>query len=274
LTNPFAVAQNIKRGYKQLEKLDYEKAKELFEKITEESPDDVGAHFGLAMVYADNNSGYFDIVEAWYHIHAMKENISRLTQEEIEVIGEYFINTEVRRTSRPVKKKIDIAIEAVEAKLIKYVREENNLDIAYRVLEKFPDFRHYDNIIHIRNQLEFRKYEKQNTLAGYVEFITNFPQAAQIDKAKKHIYKLAFQAAKSKNTVAAYNQYLNEYPESEYYQTAIKHRNAAAFAKVKQVNTIQAYEDFIAKYPNALEISEARVIQQNLLYQQAKRLHW
>ena len=77
--------------------------------------------------------------------------------------------------ARPVKKKIEYAVETIEAKLIKYIREENNLDLVYEVIKKFPEFRYYDNVIHIRNQLEFRKYEKQNTLEGYLEFIQKFP---------------------------------------------------------------------------------------------------
>ncbi len=126
----------------------------------------------------------------------------------MNIIGEYFQNTETRIRNIPVKKKIDYAIETVEAKLIKYVREENNLDLVYEVLEKFPDYKYHDNVMHIRNQLEFRKYEKQNTLEGYLEFIQKFPDAAQIDKAKRYRNKLAYDKAVQTNTVEAYKEYM------------------------------------------------------------------
>lgn len=202
----------------------------------------------------------------------MKTNIDKLTPEEIEFIGEYFLNTEVRHISRPVKKKIEYALETIEAKLIKYVREENNLDIVYQVIEKFPDFRHYDNVIHIRNQLEFRKYEKANKLEGYEEFMKKFPDAAQFDKAVKYRNKLTFENVCQVNTVEAYQDFIKKYPQALEVNLAIKKLNAAAFERAKQKNTIAAFDEFMTEYPDALEISEARTIQKQLLYEYAKKI--
>jgi hypothetical protein len=167
---------------------------------------------------------------------------------------------------------MEIATDAIEARLIKYIREENDLDAVYEVLERYPDFPHYDNVVHIRNQFEFRKYEKQNTLAGYQEFLAEFPDAAQKDKAIRSINQIAFDKSKSENTVEGYNNYIANYPESENLQAAIKLRNAAAYAQASNLNTLAAYEEFIENYPEALEIADAKTHQQNLLYEQAKRI--
>lgn len=264
--------QNIKKGFKSLEKKDYEKAKEAFAKAVSDEHENVGANFGMALVLADDESPYFNIIDSWQYVERIEGRTNELSQEDIELIGEYFMNTEVRRTSRPVKKKIEIAMEAMEARLIKYIREENNLDAVYEVLNRYPNFRHYDNVIHIRNQFEYRKYEKQNTLEGYKEFITKFPDAAQVDKANRQINKLSFERAKSQNTVSAYTNYITSFPESEYIQAAIKLRNAAAFAEAKRINTLGAYDNFIQSYPDALEIAEAKSRQQAILYEKAKRV--
>lgn len=265
-------AQNAKKGFKSLEKGEHEKAKEIFEKSLSANKNDVAANFGMAMILADDKSKYFDIIEAWAYILNVQGKTSALSQEEIEYIGEYFSNTEVRRTSRPVKKKIAIAIEAVEDRLIKYVREENKLEAVYAVLDKYPDFKYYDNVIHIRNQFEYRKYEKINTLAGFEEFISKFPDAAQVPKAENHRNRLAFEDIKDKDQVAAYNKYILDYPNSEYVQAAIKLRNAAAFAEAKRVHTLAAYNDFVEQYPNALEINEAKKFQKQLMYEKAKQV--
>ena len=265
-------AQNSKKGYKLLEKADYERSREEFTDVLEENQQNPAALFGLSLILADEKSPYFDLIGAWEYGTAVKTNIDKLTPEEIEFIGEYFLNTEVRHISRPVKKKIEYALETIEAKLIKYVREENNLDIVYQVIEKFPDFRHYDNVIHIRNQLEFRKYEKANKLEGYEEFMQKFPDAAQFDKAVKYRNKLTFENVCQVNTVEAYQDFIKKYPQALEVNLAIKKLNAAAFERAKQKNTIAAFDEFMAEYPDALEISEARTIQKQLLYEYAKKI--
>jgi tetratricopeptide (TPR) repeat protein len=264
--------QNIKRGYKLLEKADYEKSWGLFKDAVSENSQNPAGLFGLALILADTNSSYYNLIGAWEYASKLKPNIERLTPEELEFIGEYFLNTETRHINRPVKKKIEYAIETIEAKLIKYIREENNLDIVYKVIDKFPEFRYYENVIHIRNQLEFRKYEKQNKLEGYLEFIKKFPEAAQIEKAVRYRDKLAFDNACLINTVEAYRGFMKMYPEASENNMAIKKLYAVAFQKAKQVNTIQAFDEFMTEYPDALEISDAKLIQKQLLYEYAKKI--
>lgn len=265
-------AQNIKRGFKLLEKADHVKAIELFRGALSENKDQPAALLGIALIMADDSSSFFDLPAAWKYTGQLKSNLDKLTEDEIEFIGEYFYNTETRHIPRPVKKKIEYAVETIEAKLIKYIREENNLDLVYRVLNEFPDFKHYDNVIHIRNQLEFRKYEKQNQLKGYLEFIEKFPEAAQIDKAKRYRNQLAFEQACRINTVEAYKDFMNNYPEAVENNSAIKRLYAVAFEKARQLNTIKAFDDFISEYPEALEIAEAKLIQKQLLYEYAKKI--
>ena len=265
-------AQNVKKGYKSLEKGEYLKAKEVFAKNLSENKDHVASNFGMAMVLADEKSTEFNIVDAWEYIVAIQGKTSELNQDEIEILGEYFLATEERKTSRPVKKKLDIAIEAVESRLIKYIREENDLDAVYAVLEKYPDYRFYDNVVHIRNQFEYRKYENTNTMAAYSEFIDKFPDAAQVPKARQNQHKMAFEEAKASNTVVNYNKYIKDYPDSKYLSQAMKMRNEAAFTEAKTKNTLEAYERFIWLYPDALQIPEARKQQRELMYEKAKRI--
>lgn len=273
LTSFPLAAQNTKRGYKLLEKEEYDKAAEVFREALAENNTDPAALFGLTLVLADEKSPHFDLIKAWEQVRTLQQNLDKLTPEETEFIGEYFVNTEVRHISRPVKKKIEYALETIEAKLIKFIREENNLDLVYQVIEKFPDFRHYDNVIHIRNQLEFRKYEKLNQLEGYLEFIQKFPDAAQIDKAVKYRNKLSFEHACQVNTVEAYKAFMEKYPQASEVSTAIRRLHAVAFEGAKNKNTIAALDKFMSDYPEALEIAEARIIQKQLLYEYAKKIH-
>jgi hypothetical protein len=265
-------AQNTKRAFKLLEKAEFDKAYVLFKEAYSENKESPAALLGLTLLTADDSSSYFNLIDSWKYACSLNVNIEKLSTEELEFIGEYFYNTEKRHISRPVKKKIEYAIETVEAKLIKYVREENNLEIVYQVLKDFPDFKYYENVTHIRNQLEFRKYEKLNTLDGYLEFMKKFPDAAQIEKAIKNRNKLAFENADKLNTVESYKAFIKMYPDATEVNTATKRLNAVAFEKAKQLNTIQAFDNYMAEFPDALETSEARLIQKQLLYEYAKKI--
>ncbi|MCG8697578.1 MAG: hypothetical protein MI922_05950, partial [Bacteroidales bacterium] len=265
-------AQNVKRSFKSLEKKEYQKAKEMFLKNVAENKESVAANFGMALVLADDQSPYFNILDAWAYVEKIQGKTNKLTQDELEIIAEYFLNTEVRRTSRPVKHKIDIALQAMEDRLIKYIREERDLEAVYALLERYPNFKHYDNVIHIRNQFEFRVYEKQNTLKAYQEFIEKFPDAAQVPKAQKQIDKLAFEEIKKTNTLAVYNKYIREHPQSEHLQSAIKLRNAAAFKQAKVAHSVTGYDQFITTYPDALELAEAKKLRRQLLFEEATRI--
>jgi tetratricopeptide (TPR) repeat protein len=265
-------SQNAKKGFKYLEKLEYDKAKSVFDELFITDSQNPAVNLGLALIYSDDKSPFYNLVQGWSHCILLQENMGKMTQEDLEYIGEYFMNTEKRPSSRPVKKKIDYAVGIIESHLIKYVREENNLALTYEVIEKFPDFRYYGNVVHIRNQLEFRKYEKQNTLEGYIEFIERFPDAAQLEKAIAYRNRLAYEKACSVNTVEAYEDYMKEYPDAPEYTGAVKSRNALAFGNAKAINTLQGYEVFISRYPDAFEVAEAKVMQKQLLFEYAKTI--
>jgi len=265
-------AQNVGRGYRQLEKEDYLDARDKFRDDLQEAPDNPAANFGMALVYWFQDSPVKDIVEVWKYASNTRNNLNKLTTDDAEEVNEYFMESGFRRTSRSVKKKIKLTIEDMQAAFIKHIRQENDLELVYRVIDEFPDFKYYDNVIHIRNQLEFRKYEKQNTLAGYLEFIEKFPDAAQIQKAKNYRNELAYQEAEKINTLEAYEGYMKKFPDAKDYSKALKKRNALAYQKAENINTIDAFENFISSYPKALEVSEAQKKLKKLYYERAKNI--
>lgn len=266
-------AQNNKRGYKNLEKKDFDKAHDIFSDILIEDPNNVAAHFGLAVIYSNDDYLNSDYLEAWGHADFVEKNMDKLSKEDKEIISEYFINTEERRSSRPVEKKMALATEEMLDKLIRLVREGNDLQIVYNVIEEFPDFRYADNVVHIRNYLEFRNVEKQNTIEAYNRFISQFPDAAQVPQAIEQRNKLAFEQAKKENTVAAFNTFVENYGNSRYVHEAIRIRNNLAFQKAKRLNTIEAFEEFMNNYPDAVELLTAKKIQRQLIYERAKEVN-
>ncbi|MFW6226844.1 MAG: hypothetical protein ACOC31_01960, partial [Bacteroidota bacterium] len=267
-----AHSQNIKRAYKQLEKPDYEKADEFFKEILAEDNNHMAAHFGMALLYSNENFTKKDYLVSWEHADLVQNNISKISAEDQEIIAEYYTNTEERRSSRPVKKKMEISIEEMEDKLIRLVREGNDLQIVNQVIEQFPDFRYHQNAIHIRNYLEFRAAEKQNTVDAFHAFIHNYPDAAQVPLAIEKRNRLIFEEAKNKNSLEAIQEFINNYPQAKELSQALRIRNKLAFDQARQKNTVEAFENFINTFPEALEVMDAKLLQKDLIYQRAKRI--
>lgn len=265
-------AQNYKRAYKHLEKAEYAKAKEILDKISNELAENPTIFFGYMIIYADKLSSFYNPLEAYNYSRKLFEKIDLISKEDMDLIAEYFSNTETVKSSLPIKKKILHAIGTIESDLIKYLREENNIELIKEAIERFPDYKYYNNLIHIRNQYEFRKYEKLMTLEGFEEFLQKYPDAAQRDKAIKYRNKLAFERAMNIYTEEAFDEFIKKYPDADEYYEAIKMRNKLAFEKAKKLNTIEAMEAFKKKYPDALEIGEANNRIQKLLYEKAKSI--
>jgi len=264
--------QNTKRAYRSLEKNDLEKAYEQFNILVAESPKSPAARFGLVVLYSTKSSPYFDILKAKKNADIVLKEVDKMNEDDEEVVREYFMNTEERSSSRPPEKKMKLWIEQVESDLIKYIREENNLELANRVIEEFPELEHYDNVVHIRNHLEFRKAEKTNTIEAYNQFIETYPNAAQVPKAIKQRNALAFEKAKATNTVKALNEFIQQYPNAQEVNKARMTRNKIAFKNAERANTLAAIETFIETYPDALEVAEAKILQKQLVYEKAKKI--
>ncbi len=70
-------AQNSKKGFKFLEKAEYEKSAEVFKEVLKEKSDDPAASFGLAMIYGDEKSPLFNLVDSWDFALKCKSNLEK-----------------------------------------------------------------------------------------------------------------------------------------------------------------------------------------------------
>ncbi len=263
-------AQSSVRGFKSLEKGEYDKAIETFTKHIDSDSTSFAAHFGLALTLSAPKNPKPDYFLAWDHYARAKKFIDKLTPDENDFFKQFFFTRDNIRRSKPLQYNFDFEERAIEDRLIKFVREENSIDVAEHFLKVYPNSRYYENVMHIRNQLKFRLTEKANSIDAYNDFIKLYPEAAQIPKALRQRNLLAFNAAKKENTIAAYTNFVNDYPEADQYYDALKNRDQLSFDEAKRRNTIEAMEYFIKTCPKALQIMNARNILRKLLYEKAK----
>lgn len=258
------------RGFKSLEKGEYDKALETFTKYIDGDSASFAAHFGIALTYSAPKNPKADYFKAWDHYTKAKKYIDKLTSDENDFFKQFFTTRDPVRRSKPLLYNFDFEEKAIEDRLIKFVREENNIDVAEHFLNVYPNSRYYENVMHIRNHIKFRLTEKANTIEAYNEFIGKYPDAAQIPKATRERNILAFDVAVKENTIASYTKFVKEYPDADQYYEALKNRDQLSFEDAKMKNTIEAMENFIKTCPKALQIMNARNILRKLLYEKAK----
>ncbi len=261
------------RGFKSLEKGEFDKAIETFSKHLNDESESFSANFGLALTYSADKNPRADYFKAWDHYVIAKKYIDKLSTDENEFYKAFFGTRDPQRRSRPLLYNFDFEEKAIEEKLIKYVREENNVEVAEHFIQVYPNSKHYENVVHIRNQIKFRLAEKANTLDAYNNFIKQYPEAAQIPKANRARNVLAFNVAKKENTILAYTNFMKNYPESDQFYEALKNRDQLAFDDAKKKNTIESLELFLKTYPKALQIMNARTVLRKLLYEKAKQVN-
>lgn len=268
-----ALAQKAERGFKNLEKNDLPKAQESFQRVIAEDSTNCAALYGMSIVFSTDDNPGRDYFQAWDYFLLAKKNLKKLTEDDNVLLKEFFTLRDKERRNRTIQYNFDFEEKIIEDKLIKYVREENNLAVAEKFIAVYPNSRFYENVVHIRNHLEFRKAEKTNTLEAYNDFLNKYPQAAQVNEAIAARNELAYQKAKKANTVEALDEFLKNYPKAYHFYDAVKQRDQLAFDFAKKQNSIEAMEAFIVKYPNSLQIPTAKVIQRKLLYDKAKQVN-
>ncbi len=266
-------SQSSVKGYKYIEKSEFDKAVEAFNKHLKDDSTNSVSYFGLALALAGEDNVNHDYFKAWDSYQRANKYFSKITPEETEFMKQFFTVSDPRKRNKTVRFNYDTEEKLIEEKLIKYVREENNVDIAEHFIAVYPNSKYYENVVHIRNHIKFRTAEKANTFEAYDDFIKKYPNAAQMPKAINACYALAFEIAKKENTIAAYSKFVREYPKADQYFEALRNRDQLAFSDAKRKNTIESLESFIDTYPKALQIMNARNILRKLLYDKAKEVN-
>jgi hypothetical protein len=266
-------AQSSVRGFKSFEKGEFDKAIETFTKHIGDDSTSCAAYFGLALSYSTDTYASRDYFKAWDYYIKAKKYFDKLNEDERLFFKQFFTDRDSKRRNQPLKYNFEYEEKELDNKLIKYVREENKVELAEHFLAVYPNSKYYENVVHIRNHIKFRLAEKANTLEAYNDFIKQYPEAAQVPKAINASNKLAFEASKKENTIASYTKFMKDYPQADQYFEALKLRDQLAFDDARKQNTIEAMDAFITNYPKALQLMNARTILRKLLYEKAKQVN-
>lgn len=83
---------------------------------------------------------------------------------------------------------------------------------------------------------------------------------------KTKVETAGYRRARQTHTLEAYNYFLRYFSGAAETDSAIYHRNAIAYRQVVEEDTYQAFRNFIYTYPNALQLNDAKVNYERLLF--------
>lgn len=251
----------------------FNKARISFDKVLLKDPENAMAHMGLAVVYSYDKYTLKDYFQAWEHFQKAEAAVASFTPDDKEVLNNYFFKQKKERRGNPLNKNMDIEHNLVEDKLIKFVREENNLEYAEKFLQEFPSSKYYNNVVHIRNYIEFRAAENAGTVEAFNAFLKKYPEAAQVKIAVEERDQLAFSKAQEANTYEAFKDFVDNYPNAIQFEEAKKKLGILAYDMAEKKHTLEAVEEFIANYPNSPKMPDAKLLKRQLLFEWAKKVN-
>lgn len=251
----------------------FDKAKAQFKKVLLKSPDEAMAHFGLSVVYSYDKYTGRDYFEAWKYFKIASKDLTLFTEDDKPILNEYFFKVDKKRRNRPLNKNMEWERDNVEDKLIKFVREENNLEYANKFLDEFPKSKFHGNVVHIRNYIEYRTAENTNTVQAFNDFIKKYPDAAQVKIANKKRDAIAYKDALAKNSLSALKGFVVDYPKALQVEDAKKIMGVLAYQEASKTRDLQIIEQYMTDYPNSSKMPEARALKKQLLFEWAKSVN-
>ena len=249
------------------------KARATLEKVLAKDSNNAMANLGMSIILSYDAYSQKDYFRGWRYFKKADAAVSTFTPDDKKVLDGYFMAQKLERRGKPIDKNMEIERKLVEEKLIKFVREENNLQYAERFLKEFPDSKYYNNVVHIRNYIEFRTAENAGTVEAFNYFLGKYPDAAQAKIAAEERNALAYKLTQEANTFAAYKNFVDNYPDAIQYEEAKKKLGILAFDEAAQKHTLDAIEQFMEQYPNSPKMPEAKLMKRQLLFDWAKSVN-
>ncbi len=131
------------------------------------------------------------------------------------------------------------------------------------LISDYPKF----NIDSSNYYLQIAINDYNNSTERAKERLLNFPLDSAILKSLQlKIDSAAFKRAVELNSEKDYNNFLENYPQTKEAEKAIELRDNVAFTNALKLNTYKGFQEYVQKYPNSHKVNEAKKYFEKLLY--------
>ncbi|HTF05131.1 MAG TPA: hypothetical protein VK826_13980, partial [Bacteroidia bacterium] len=247
---------DLDKGFKALDKNDFEKAIQHFKDELKDDSVSIGANYGLAQVYFSKGYSGFNVDKAYTHIRAAQTRFPSATKKQVATLTKLGIT---QASIDDLRKKIDDEIFSIAA-------AQFSAPALTDFIAKYPGNSNIADAKMLLEQLTLLNVTESGSEEALDEYIRKSGSGKQMDKAVKVRNQVAFQKAKAANTIEALNAFIEKYPDAEEIEEAKAALATLEFQKAKEENTMAAYDTFMVHHPEAMEYREAMTLRNQLAY--------
>jgi serine phosphatase RsbU (regulator of sigma subunit) len=247
---------DLDRGFKALDKNEYDKAIDYFKQDLVDDTVNAGANYGLAKVYFSMNYSGYSPATAYTFVVKASDDFKNATKKQVSSFGKLDITQAT----------IDELRNQIDDELFSAAAATYSVPSLQEFVHKYPANRNVPDARVLISELESLDVTAGSPEEALDAYIKKNPNGKGTEKAIQLRNKLAFEKAKSVNTIEALREFIINYPEATEIEEANLALASLEFEKAKQVNTIAAYDSFMVSYPDALEFREAMMQRNQLAY--------
>lgn len=201
-------ADNIKKGFKYLEKKNYPKAFNCFNKVVVKDSNNAVGWYGLYKLYTDKATPYYNLEHANTAAFNAKNTVQKIEYDPVKY--------------KLTKSEIENAFYSVDREI--YSNAYGNISITsleyYINISKYAPNMAY--AIKSRDSLAYLKASSENTINAYEIFIQLYPAAIELRQAQENIRILEFSHCKTERNVSCLETMKTKYNGNTKWEVKIQ----------------------------------------------------
>lgn len=248
------LAQKATKGYKLLDDKEFDKAREIFEDVLQEDPNDVAANFGMSRYYGVTRTGDRDNEKALEYLVKAETDWEKLDDK---TKGKY---EKAGLTSGDLTTRRDKILKA----MFEEIRKDGSIPELEAYAARFPGTRYAEQALARRDEMAYEMAANIGTIESLTDFLKKYPNSYEAKAARQKRDIMATDKALKENTIEGFRFFLDNYPEAVSAPQIKQRLFAAEWEAAQKANTLEAYEAYMKKYPDSVFFERAKA-QVNLL---------
>jgi len=199
-----------KRAFKLLEKGEYVKLTELLDKSISKDSINAGAKYVYSLLFLTPKYERYNIDTAYWYILAAETDMNKHDEKDQQRLDKLNINDST----------IQIQKSEVEIHAFRRAKSQHTIISYDYFLKNFAGALQTGQAITLRNGIAYKQAVDANTYQAFLNFLNTYPDAEETLQAREHYEKLLYYTITKNKKLAGYRQFLKDYPKTPYRDDA------------------------------------------------------